>query len=253
MDLAPELRGMIYDLLLQEPKAITIDSHKPPGLPRRPVRIGFRNQRAGDGKDKARWDAALGKWLGQTPSNFSLLRVSKVARHEAASIVYGNNTFTSFTMTNMTLFLESIGDMRSYLRSIEIPHRYQVTKAPKAFKMLGDAENLRKIDVLHSHLCEPRSTYMNTARFARDVRRLLRVLHAGRKNDKSAVQVLDLVHCRDEAGPACHHCSSGEACVRKSWGCKVSCGDLQKHYEEVLRRFRASVADELDIPFEESD
>ncbi|TKA63477.1 hypothetical protein B0A55_10615 [Friedmanniomyces simplex] len=80
MDLPPELRKMVYDLvLLEKSEKITIESYKPVGQPRRPVRQGFRYTGRNDHRGMT-WDKTRGKWIGQLPSNLGVLRALYKAR-----------------------------------------------------------------------------------------------------------------------------------------------------------------------------
>ena len=132
MDLPPELRKMVYDLvLLEKTEKVYLTAYKAKARARRPVKPGFRDhsERYRRKYEGITWDKDNGKWIGVEPSALSLLRVSKDLLAETAPIVYGDHTFNFGDMGVMECFLSHVGNMRQYLRSLELSgHSYFVTK-----------------------------------------------------------------------------------------------------------------------------
>ncbi|KAK5729100.1 hypothetical protein LTR15_002241 [Elasticomyces elasticus] len=111
MDLPPELRVAVYEILLSEPNPISMTTYK-----FRPVRETFPNQAL---YQDLKWDPSLGKWTDQLPSSASLLRVNRQMNAEIAPLLYGHKTTFNFNrMQDLRLFLSSINTMRQHLRSI---------------------------------------------------------------------------------------------------------------------------------------
>ncbi|KAK5676315.1 hypothetical protein LTS10_011127 [Elasticomyces elasticus] len=114
LNLPPELRVMVYKVLLQEPAPIQIWSYKPTHKPRRSCRATFRDVKL---HGKLDWMAQTGKWVGQPPIYVrSLFRVNKQIFNEAAPVLYNMNTFTFQRARDLRVFLNTIGAMREHLR-----------------------------------------------------------------------------------------------------------------------------------------
>jgi len=256
LDLPPELRKMVYDMLLVEsawPGYIDIESHKPVGKPRRPVRTGFR-RRAHRGMD---WNPTVGKWVGQTISNLSLLRVNKQMLSETAPVVYGQNTFKFSHMKYADIFLKTVSSNCRYLRYFQLgEYAYDVAKAPAVFTMLTAATSLRKLTIAHRNICQSIGTqyyqrYRRTTMkmFVAQCMPLLKARHEAQDEADDVVNVLDLITIGTRG---CMRCSkpqlSAGICITTE--CGVSCQESAKHQEETVASLRGMIAEELDIELE---
>ncbi|KAK3616387.1 hypothetical protein LTR56_025988 [Elasticomyces elasticus] len=213
MDLPPELRKMVYELVLldEKTKQITIDSYKPPGLPRRAVQSGFRSSRRGGPHHGLTWDKAKGKWLGQKPTNMGLLRVSHQVRHETAPFVYGLQTFHCLDMSAMEIFLQTIGsDMRGYLKHLPFnEYGYKPGKEYPIFRLLRDAKSLRRMTFPHDLICTDKKTWHFGKRISLEslvhaAAPMLKALHETREDDDAAVPVFDIIEL--EKPRICYQC-----------------------------------------------
>ena len=74
LELPAEVRNIIYSHLLEEDKPIRMDTTKVTHQPRRPVRLGFRSS---DGHTGLTWNRNTHKWIDQSPSAHTILRVNK--------------------------------------------------------------------------------------------------------------------------------------------------------------------------------
>ncbi|KAK5121645.1 hypothetical protein LTR85_004817 [Meristemomyces frigidus] len=249
LDLPPELRGMVYDLLLQQPEErIIMDTYKPVGQPRRPVRAGFRSKHT---HKRMQWDKLRGKWVGQKASNFSLLRVNQQLREEAAAVVYGNHTFACSDMAAMLIFLETIGGMRKHLRHVKLGlwHNYQESKTRPIFDLLKEAKGLRTLEIEHRTICSnPEYTYgkVTTAEgFVRDCLSLLKTLHKEQQEAATSVDVRDIIKVGEvEKCWACRRTLKDDC---NTMTCKYPCKDVQEHNMEFAAEFRALVAKAVGI------
>lgn len=249
LDLPPELRGMIYDLLLQEPEGIAIRTHKPVGLARRPVRSTFRTA----AHKEMQWDKLSGKWIGQKPSNFSLLRVNRQIRDEAAAVAYGNHAFNFSDMAATVIFLETIGSMRKHLRHIGLYlAQYKHGKAPRIFSLLKDAEGLCSLRIDHHAICHNFYYYRYDCDSSAEVfvmvhcSAMLKALHKARKERTDMIDVRDIIKVGKSG--QCYHCRSVK---KKDCDTKIACGalckDHEKHDEELAAEIRALVAKAVGI------
>jgi len=252
LDLPPELRKMVYDLLLQESGPITIDSYKPVNLPRRPVRLGLRNKYNHKG---LQWDKLSGKWQGQKPSNFSLLRVNKQLRDEAAAFVYGDHTFNFYSMSDALVFVETVGSMAKYLRQLDLAScGYMSTKATPLLELLKDAKGLRALTVAHSTVCSSRTIYyygrkhVTPERFVHECAPLLAALHEERKAADNEANVLDILQIEtDFTLNNCLQCSQGRTDNCNKHRCGVECKDVAAHCEKVVANIRRMIAEKLNV------
>ncbi|KAK4541854.1 hypothetical protein LTR36_007386 [Oleoguttula mirabilis] len=244
LDLPAELRGMVYDLLLHESEDISMVTHKPVGLPRRPVRSSFRT-----GLHKSmQWEKLSGKWIGQTASNFSLMRVSKQLREEAAAVVYGNHTFRFSEMSATLIFLQTIGDMRKHLRQLTLNDRYyKGTKGRPIFKLLKEATSFRSLTFSHGLLCSSRwYRAIEMESLVSDCLPLLEALHEEQKIDSSIADPRDIITVTNAT--KCYQCESKSGqCVKGACGKADSCKELKKHDEQLATEIRGLVADKLGI------
>ncbi|KAK4900240.1 hypothetical protein LTR27_002464 [Elasticomyces elasticus] len=250
MDLPPELRKMVYDILLPEVKAIEIQRHKVVHEPWRPVRASFTDKVA---HRPMKLESATGKWIGQVPSSFALLRVSKQLLAETAPVAYGANVFELDCFRDAEIFLETISGMRLYVKAIKFGrHAYEKSKARGIFDFLTDAVNLRSIRIKHHTFCSGDGNDYCTAgvtEFVKMCRPAIEKMHKARKTDSVAVPVLDLLQV--DAPQLCYHCKKkdGGNCT----GCCGSrpCSEAEEHRVEVAGELRARLAKALGIKEDE--
>ncbi|KAK3651157.1 hypothetical protein LTR56_005921 [Elasticomyces elasticus] len=256
MELPPELRQMVYEIVLLEEKSkeITIDSYKPKGLPRRPVQSGFRSTSRSSPHHGLTWDKSRGKWIGQQPSNMGLLRVSHQLRRETAPVVYGLQTFHCLGMSPMEVFLDTIGDMRKYLKHLPIQeYAYKPGKERLIFSLLRDAKSLRSIAYPHGLLCGDKRAYQYGNRSSveglmREAAPMLKALHESREHDVTAVSVLDIIKLGRPR--LCYQCERNMdkpnyKCANMS--CGYPCSEIEKHHTDFETRLRAGIATEVGI------
>ncbi|TKA78914.1 hypothetical protein B0A55_03916 [Friedmanniomyces simplex] len=111
LDLPPELRAMVYDMLLKEPMPIDMSTYKPNHKPRHPCRTTFRDKKL---HAASNWDSKIGKWLDQPPSSAtSLCRINRQK---------GPVT----TVVKDAPFPSCLKALRIYARSIYVTHCYAV-------------------------------------------------------------------------------------------------------------------------------
>ncbi|TKA80865.1 hypothetical protein B0A55_02348 [Friedmanniomyces simplex] len=253
MDLPPELRKMVYDLvLLEKSEKITIESYKPVGQPRRPVRQGFRYTGRNDHKGMT-WDKTRGKWIGQLPSNLGVLRVSHQVCAETASIFYGHHDFYCSDLAAMELFLHMMGEMRQYLKHISISENpWKPSKAKPALSLLGDAKSLRTLSLPHTLYCTDKSRWdpnrMSLETVVKDCGPMLKALCKARKNDDTAVSVFDIIklpesevcwQCKYNKEHASYRCSN--------MACGYPCAEQEEHHKAFAPKLRAAIANQLGI------
>ncbi|KAK4892607.1 hypothetical protein LTR27_008883 [Elasticomyces elasticus] len=253
LDLPPELRVMVYELLLQEPAPIQVWSYKPTHKPRRPCRATFRDVKL---HGKLDWIAQTGKWVGQ-PSTCvkTLFRINKQIFNEAVSVLYGTNTFEFAIALDLRLFLQTIGDMRKHLRQLRLTNLqgYAPTHRLPVFDLLRDAKGMRTIRYHHAMICEDASVTKDDRgldALIKDSTGLLKVLYKAQEEGAEGVDVLGLFvfeHYHDEI---CVSCFGGqpELCSKKEVrACKVGCTELPAHCAVLMARARKAVADEEKI------
>ncbi|KAK3112266.1 hypothetical protein LTR53_011646 [Teratosphaeriaceae sp. CCFEE 6253] len=251
MDLPPELRTLVYDyMLLEKLEEIKIDTYKPVGQPRRAVRQSFRGKADHKGTT---WDKTYGKWIGQTPSGLSLLRVSQQLRSETAPVVYGQHDFQLLHMGDMECFLDGIGDMRKYLRTLTLGvNCYRSARCRSAFTLLKDAESLRSIKIPHETLCnDKRGAYgyryrtrhgTSSPHFLAGCTAMLKMQHELRKGKDDVVSAVNLIKITSPRD--CYQCERGKdklGYVCRAMECGYPCGDASEHGSEFDAKFRAAV------------
>ncbi|KAK3112948.1 hypothetical protein LTR53_010233 [Teratosphaeriaceae sp. CCFEE 6253] len=257
MDLPPELRKNVYDyILLEKSENIGIDTYKPVGQPRRAVRHLFRGNATHKGMT---WDRTHGKWIGQTPSGLSLLRVSQQLRSETAPVVYGQHDFQLYHMGDMECFLDGIGDMRKYIRALTLGvDCYRSARYRSALTLLQDAESLRSVKIPHETLCNDKRggfSYQYRTRhrtsfphFLAGCTTMLKMQHEQRKGKADVVSAVDLIKI---TGPDdCYQCKTNKdklGYVCKATSCGYPCEDAIKHGKEFDAKFRAAVREILGL------
>ncbi|KAK4900248.1 hypothetical protein LTR27_002472 [Elasticomyces elasticus] len=256
MDLPPELRKMVYELVLldEKSKKITIDSYKPIGQLRRPVQQGFRWTHRNGPHHGLTWDKAKGKWLGQKRSNLGVMRVSHQMREETAPFVYGLQNFHCLDMSAMEVFFETIGDMRGYLKHLSLDtYGYKPSKSHTIFRLLRDAKSLRSITISHDMLCDDKRTYHHGKRttvegLVGEAAPMLKALHNSREDDKTAVSVFDII--KIERSKICFQCEKFKdkpSYKCSNMACGYSCSEIEKHHSDFKARLRAAIAKALGI------
>ncbi|KAK5720508.1 hypothetical protein LTR17_014909 [Elasticomyces elasticus] len=255
MELPPELRQMVYEIVLLEENSrnIDIDSYKPSGLSRRPVQSGFRSTSRDGPHHGLTWDKSRGKWMGQPPSNMGLLRVSHQVRRETAPVVYGLQTFHCHGMSPMEVFLETIGDMRGYLKHLPIKeYGYKLGKQRSIFSLLRDARSLRSITYPHNLLCAGKQEQMyyehllTVEDLAREAAPMLRALHESREDDDTAVPICELIQVeKPHLCFSCRHMKDTSTYKCMNMACEYPCGEAEQHHIDINARLRAAIAKEL--------
>lgn len=134
LDLPSELRNHVYSILLEEDGPISMWSHKILNEARRPVRYSYRYT---DGKVKR--DGSNGKRVNSEHSSAAILGVSKQVHAEAASILYGSNSFTFAGIKELQPFLARTASMRKYLTHVQLrtDSISSHTRLRATFKLLG--------------------------------------------------------------------------------------------------------------------
>lgn len=95
--------------MLEEDELIWMTTAKRAKEPRRPEMARYRMT-----------DSHLIQGPIQGPNALAILRVNNQIFTEAAPIVYGNNHFHFNDFRGLKTFLDSIGDMRQYIRHIHL-------------------------------------------------------------------------------------------------------------------------------------
>ncbi|KAK3622776.1 hypothetical protein LTR56_021977 [Elasticomyces elasticus] len=206
LHLPPELRNRVYEFMPVKSKPIAMSSHKIINGRKRSV-IKTLHSEMHEGMT---WDKSRGKWTGEVPSSFSLLRVNKQLLSETAPMAYGN-TFSFDSISDANIFLHGVGDMSVHIRDLRLRRfSYQKTKIRSFLSLAtGNANSLRRIHFLHEYMCtRPGVLYGDTTveKFVEICKTSLKKMHKARKDSKTAVQVLDLIHI--DPPPACWSCNS---------------------------------------------
>ena len=251
--LPPELRTMVYGFLFEEKAAITFENCKPVGKPRRPVRAGFRYFP----HQGMTWSKDDGKWIGQVPSNHSIMRVNKQLLQEAAAVAYGTNTFSFSDTNDLKIFVDTIGDMRAYLKHLEIRTGYNTRKARSAFYSLRSAKALRSITIFHGLLCKQQVPMWYSQRYHTtieglvfDATSVLSLLHRGKKPSANVTNVLDILRVGWDKADCLNCKNSTSENVRtctKCYSCETKCNKMKEACEEMTVSIRELVAKELRI------
>lgn len=251
---------MIYDLSLEEAEAIDITTYKMPSEPRRPCRESFRVRyiRANRGKS-TKWENFKAASAGQPLSEVSiLLGLSRQVRNEAAPTMYGANTFTFDTLADMKLFLESIGDMRRYIRYVMLFNNgYTSTHARSTFHLLQDATDLRSFIIDHGNICSAVPKVRGTAyhrvtpvQLVNDCKNLLILLHKAHAARGSPLGVLDVIsiHDKEQREYQCYFCKLLQPMFcQRAHVCGVTSAEARKHCDKLIADVRTLVAKAVGI------
>ncbi|KAK0261379.1 hypothetical protein B0A54_03549 [Friedmanniomyces endolithicus] len=247
LHLPPEIRTMVYELLLEVgTPTIDVTSHKPTSLPRRPCRTTFRDKEL---HAPWEWDALTGKWIDQPPSSAtSLFRINKLIRRESASIWYSTHTFNFYTSKDMRLFLETVRTMRQYLRSLRLRyvHRDDGRTRRAIFRLLENAGDLRTIYLPHDLVCRSNEPQLGVAELLSDSRGLLWTLRAAQRAGVQGIDPLNLFEV-DQVPLMCDACARTPAQPGFCWTsrrdrCAVSCSGFRAHCTALTAQIRSEVA-----------
>ncbi|KAK4955680.1 hypothetical protein LTR10_006619 [Elasticomyces elasticus] len=203
MDLPPELRVAVYEILLSEPNPISMTTYK-----FRPVRETFPNQAL---YRDLKWDPSLGKWIDQLPSSASLLRVNRQMNAETAPLLYGHKTTFNFNrMQDLRLFLSSINTMRQHLRSIRFvsDYRYELDEGPLVFYLLKDAKVLQTFYLSHKIFFGPPYLPFDAEQLVRDSEELLENLHLSQIKGEKGVDVRKVFSIESGDLGTCRECAT---------------------------------------------
>ncbi|KAK0276083.1 hypothetical protein LTR35_003626 [Friedmanniomyces endolithicus] len=247
LDLPPEIRTMVYGTLLKGTTAtVNVSTYKPNHRPRRPCCVTFRDKLPHGDYD---WDPVTCKWLGMERSSTSLFRVNKLILGEAASVFY-SNTFDFDSTKSMHLFLETIGSMRLYLRSLRLTgvHAYDDRVRRAIFGLLESAKDLRTIYLPLAMMRKPsdRELPVMMARLIADSRTLLDTRLATRRAGAKEVDPMNLFEV-DHTRAMCYQCCRTPArpdlCpteTARDWD--IPCLGIEAQCLAMTTRLRSEVA-----------
>ena len=268
MDLPPEIRTMIYTYLFKGDSELWINTYKPVNQLRRPqlrrTRVEYIANPKGGSMAKGVKDTSL-------PDGLTLLRVSRHMLREAASVLYGNNHFHVHGLSDLKIFLDTIGTMRHYLRYLHIgKNGWWRSKARTAFHPLKDVAELRILSFDHGDVDVDTSvTGYWTSRYTTSPAGLvyqlspllasLKKLHAAKGNASAVLELIKIDwdkcgRCKEAASQFAvdDKCIGSAASVWTNNGCKVKCKDAAEHCKEVENTIRTKVAELLDIKLEKN-
>ncbi|EMC96609.1 hypothetical protein BAUCODRAFT_482606 [Baudoinia panamericana UAMH 10762] len=243
--LPAELRLVIYELLLLEPEGtIKLSTVKPRGLDRRSCWESIQMAHPG-----MQWNKATGKWIGQSSTNMSILRVSKQLLAEAAPIFYGKHTFSAGTMSTLAHFLRTAGDMRQYIKHISLgASAYTATWARKLRSLLQPAHNLESFTVPHSLICTEKlkGWYLRhclpPSYLAALCAPMLKASATAHNGDVDPLDVQGIL--RLTVPSKCYHCRTGHkggnGCGELI--CNIECKDRDEHHQDLVKKLRSAVA-----------
>ncbi|KAK5121642.1 hypothetical protein LTR85_004814 [Meristemomyces frigidus] len=239
MDLPPELRQMVYDLLLTEHEGVEVSAYRIDTMPRKLCRASFRARYR---SEKVKWVNFIDSTVGDPPSSLSsLLTLNKQVQQEAGTSFYGNNSFKFTSLTDMKFFLESVGDMRRSLRYMSLDtDGYTLSKARATFDLLKEAAGLRTF-----------------ARFVNDCTKLLKTLHQALEAGDGTAKVTDIIKIHGDVDwPKCRACkdftSANSLQCARARVCQVRCNELQAHCDKLVADVRALVMKAVGIEEEDS-
>ncbi|KAK0961134.1 hypothetical protein LTR91_005992 [Friedmanniomyces endolithicus] len=238
LDLPPEIRTMVYGMMLKGTTAtVIVSTYKPNHRPRRPCGVTFRDKLQHGEYD---WD----------PRSFtSLFRVNKLILAEAASVFY-SNTFDFESTKAMHLFLETIGSMRPYLRSLRLTgvHAYDDRVRRAIFGLLESAKDLRTIYLPLAMMRKPsdRELPVVMASLIADSRTLLDTRRAARRAGAKEVDPISLFEI-DNTRLMCYQCcrkpARPELCrteTARDWD--IPCLRIEAHCLAMTARLQSEVA-----------
>ncbi|KAK5676316.1 hypothetical protein LTS10_011128 [Elasticomyces elasticus] len=243
MDLPPELRVVVYEMVLSEPNPISMTTYK-----FRPVRETFPNQAL---YQDLKWDPSLGKWIDQLPSSASLLRVNRQMNAETAPLLYGHKTTFNFKrMQDLRLFLSSINTMRQHLRSIRLvsDYRYERHEGPLAFYLLKDAKVLQTFYLSHKIFFGPPHLPFDAEQLVRDSMELLENLHLSQIKGEKGVDVRKVFSIESGDLGTCRECPTvppRPLRVEAKEESAIACSHVRARCEEVAAKVEKAVMKRL--------
>lgn len=274
MDLPPEIRNMVYGYLIDAPRENMIISYKPVHKERRSISSTFRLGTYGSvnrrrGRSGLSWDPQNGKWVAQLPLPYGLLRVSRQIQSETGSLLYGNTTFSFGEWSDMSLFLDTIGNMRRFLCRVKLPFAYKgYTKSSAIIKKLQGATSLETLLVQHEDLCSSsvkRRGHIGVHAFVAGFKHVLKAVQssqasAGAASSGSVLDILRIeakigeksmcTHCSENSQRYCPDCAGNRDHDLKCYGhinCRVPCSEHEAHCQELADEVRAELANALGI------
>lgn len=244
LDLPSEIRNMIYSELFTETEPILISSITVVYVGKRPVRSGFEHGVKHKGLE---WDRKNKKWLGQPPSAFALLRTCKQILKEAASVAYGDNSFSFDFSDGLKLFLQATGSMRQYLREIHVSDlTFSRCNKNMFCRQLKDAKNLQTITLDMDLLCDEQTGYWfayTPEIMANILFPLVKDLHEYRIGSDLATNALDIIKVD---GEKCQFCRTGKS-IRGEQGC----GGVLQNTSEGRKRVKCTEIPAISLNLQE--
>lgn len=161
LDLPPEIRLIVYDLLLIQPgRDVTL---------RYADYYRYRHENR-EAVMKEKHPAYVARPYPQ--SVLAILGVCRRIRNEASPIFYRGNCLNSLNVTNLGCFLGSLSlERRSYIRHVRFEYRGK--RAPAAFRLLKTCENLRTLQIrVDYRTLRPRRPSLLKAWGMNDLRRI---------------------------------------------------------------------------------
>ncbi|KAK3669315.1 hypothetical protein LTR78_010814 [Recurvomyces mirabilis] len=257
MELPPELRKMVYDLLLDGSSTIHITTHKPAHERKRAVMASFR--------DKARhkdmkWDSTNGKWVGQMPSELSIMGVNKQLHGEVASAIYGDRTFRLNFYADAHIFLETVNRMRAYLQRIILATCGSTARCKllPVLEHLLHTASLRSLRIDHEAFCSylwnwnsRNGSFSNVQGMVESCAPVLKRLADLRNNDRLAMKAHKLI----QVGPTeiCRFCRDGSedcrglSCHPDHRENRIKCAHKEKHEDDVEAAFGMALRAALNV------
>lgn len=258
MEFPPEIRTMVYACLFESDDQMRIITRKRVNQPRRPLPATKVVKRKGNRVTVEDTTRIL-------PTGLHLLRTSKQILREAAPVLYGDNKFSFDDLADMKVFLDTIGSMRPYLRSLQVDHNgYWRSKARSTFALIKDATNLRSLTLYHADVCSTSASwyaryYTSPERLAGVMYYALSNLRKAHKATESNISILDIVKVNwsrcgkcEEVKPAF---APDDKCLTNNdgpfWGrndsCKIKCKDAAEHCKKVEKQIRKAIAKMFNI------
>lgn len=251
LDLPPEIRSIIYDMLVRANGPIWIGTFLSRDyVRRRAVQARFHNKTSHH-EEGFEFDARSGKWIGQPPSTFVVAQTNKTISGEVLPMIYGCNIFTFGMLSDFKIFLDGVGSNQTHLRHISFPSVYSAhyDRVGSVFFKLSGAKKLQTLSIDHTFICAKRYPGANGADyegFADDVMPLLQSLCNSDQASGETFRVLDVIQVLpswDCKNLCTSHCRRAPFCCKE--GCKN--GAMERHVREVSTGLRGMLAEKLGI------
>lgn len=222
---------MVYGHLLHETEPIEITSFKEyKDTPREAIHAGIHGPRA----VRPRYQ-------------HSVLRVCKQMFAEASPIFYGDNQFSFTDPQELDIFLNQIGPMRKFLKSIKFRWFSSDFRAKRgnSFDLLADASNLRKLEIDRDVFNRGwRQFPMTIKKLVKMLKPAMTQLQEQREATDAATSVLDIV--RFKWTPWQHNCLNPKAFGLEHRQCPI-CRAAPAHCELLNAIIRFMLAEALKI------